>query len=491
MIPYSPIVLLLALAGAPAASQAPDSALVAAARARPDAIRDSLRLALAAAASDADPAPQLAAADRYAQSLAAAWNDSFPLRLVARFTAWSPGDRKIKAAADSLRRAGNDALGRDGFAAALRDWRESFRRCASLNDSAGMASSLGNIGAGFYQSNELDSAARYLTQSRTLAEGAGDWRTAGNAIGTLATIQADRGDFARAAELYARAANVRLRTGDSRGAAADRNNLGLVSEALGDLKRARRAFNEALASNRAAGRDEPAAANLINLGNLSSLEGDYPRAVARYREALALYRAHGNRVDAASVVRALGLLELQRGDYHKALDRFAEALAVFKETGPPADEIDVRRDIAATHAAMGNLQGALIQLGHAERLAARSDAGPRELALLALARADLAVEFNTFPEAERQYARAEKLFRDAGDAQGQAEAQSGLGLLLALRKDFPGALARVSLALRTQETLSDPRSIALTRILLGSIQSQMGDTAARACVALARRGRAP
>jgi CHAT domain-containing protein len=478
MIPYSPIVLLLALAGAPAPSQTPDSALVAAARAQPDAIRDSLRLALAAAASDADPAAPLAVAERYAQSLAAAWNDSFPARVVARFAAMSPADRKVKVSADSLRRAGNDALGRDGFAAALKDWRESLRRCTALRDSAGMAAALGNIGAGFYQSDEPDSASKYLKMSRDIAERAGDWRTAGNAIGTLATIQADHGDFARAAELYAHAADVRLRTGDSRGAAADRNNLGLVAEALGDLRRARRAFEEALAANRAAGRDEPAAANLINLGNLSSLEGDYPNAVARYREALALYRAHDNRVDAASVMRALGLLELQRGDYHKALDRFSEALSVFKETGPASDEIDVRRDIAATHAAMGNLQGALIQLGQAERLAARSDAEPRMLALLALARADLAVDFNTFPEAERQYTRAEKLFRDAGDARGQAEAQSGLGLLLALRKDYAGALARVSLALRTQETQGDPRSTALTRVLLGTIQSQAGDTAA-------------
>jgi CHAT domain-containing protein/tetratricopeptide (TPR) repeat protein len=485
------LLLLLGGAAAPHRAHDPalDSALVAAARANVDAIRDSLRRTLIKTAGDSQPAAGLAIARHLAEALAAAWNDSFPLRQVVRFEAWPIADRRIKASADSLRSAGNRALGRKGLAAALHEWRESYRRSAQIGDSAGMGAALGNIGAGFYQSDELDSADHYLTRARAIAEPIGDWRTVGNAVGTLAEIQADRGALAWAADLYMRAADFRSRTGDARGAAADRNNLGLIAGRLGDLGRARLAFDGAFASNRAAARDEPAAANLINLGNLSSLEGDYPQAVARYREALALYRAHGNRVDAASVLRALGLLALQRGNYHQALDRFTEALAVFRRTGPAADEIDVRREISLTHAAMGNLQGALIQLRRAEELAGRGHSGAdqaAELAQLALVHADLAVQFNIYADAERHYVRAEQLFREAGDSRGKADAESGLGLLLALRSDFPGALTRISLALRTQESIGDPRSAALTRLLLGAIQAQMDDTtAARTSIARA------
>ena len=159
------------------------------------------------------------------------------------------------------------------------------------------------------------------------------------------------------------------------------------------------------------------------------------------------------------------------------------------QTGPVADEIDVRREISRTHAAMGNLQGALIQLRRAEELAGRGHTGPdraAELAQLALAHADLAVQFNIYADAEQHYIRAEKLFREAGDSRGQADAESGLGLLLALRSDFHGALTRISLALRTQEAIGDPRSAALTRLQLGAIQAQMDDTtAARASIARA------
>jgi len=493
MIAAGALALLLSLGGAApphrVRNSTPDSALVAAARANVDAIRDSLRRTLIETAGDSQPAAGLAIARQLAEALAAAWNDSFPMRQVERFAAWPIADRRIKASADSLRAAGNRALGRNGLAAALRDWRESYRRCAQIGDSAGMGAAFGNMGAGYYQSSELDSADHYLTKSREIAEPIGDWRTVGNAVGTLAEIQTDRGALRRAADLYALAADIRTRTGDARGAAADRNNLGLIAGQLGDLNRARRAFDSAFASNRAAGRDEPAAANLINLGNLSSLEGDYPEADAHYREALALYRAHGNRVDAASVLRALGLLALQRGNYHQALDRFTEALAVFRQTGPVADEIDVRRDVSLTHAAMGNLQGALIQLQRAEALAGRGNPGHdqvAELAQLALAHADLAVQFNIYADAKQYYDHAEKLFREAGESRGQAEAESGLGLLLALRSDFHGALTRISLALRTQEAIGDPRSAALTRLLLGAIQAKVGDTtAARSSIASA------
>ena len=459
------------------AMTASDSALVVQAHDRPEDLRDALRRLFEVAAADTQPAEPLTAAERLARAYAVAWRDSFFVREVARFEAWPVGDRRAKVAADSLRRAGNAALGRAGIVAALRDWRESLRRCQLLRDSAGVGAALGNIGAGFYRSGELDSAVAYFARARAFAERVGDHRTEGNAVGALASVEADRGEPRHAAELYARAAEIRAVTGDDRGAAADRNNLGLVAQTLGDLDGARRAFGEALASNRRASRDEPAAVNLINLGNLASLEGDYPQATARYREALALDRASGNRVEAAAALHDLGLLDLQRGDYRAGLSILSQALAVYRETGPLVEVVAVRRDIAAAHAAMGNLQGALIQLGDAERLAASGRAGPDVLAPLALARADLAVEFNTFPEAERQFERAEQLSRRAGDGRGRADAERGLGLLLLVREDYPRAQARLALALRAEEVLGDPRAASQTRLLLGHVQAHRGDTA--------------
>ena len=456
----------------------PDSALVAESRMHPDSVRETLSHLFTSAASATRPTNDLHAAERLAQAYAIAWHDSFFVRQVRRFAAWSPAERHAKVVADSLRLAGNTALGRRGVAAAMRDWRASQRACARLRDSSGVAAALGNIGAGYYQSGDLDSAATYFERSRIIAGRIGDHRTEGNSIGALASVTMDRGDLRRAADLYARAAKIRVLTGDGRGAAADRNNLGLIAQTLGDLERARNEFTEALTSNRHAQRDEPAAANLINLGNLSSMEGDYPGAAMRYGEALSLYRAHDNRADAAAAQRDLGLLALQRGDYRVALTRLSGALIGFHETTSFAEETGVRVQIALTHAAMGNLQGALIQLGEAERRVPADSAAPGLLATLALAHADIAVQFNRFPEAERQYARADQLSRRANDRRAQADAERGLGLLLLLRHDYARGQAQLELVLRSQEIAGDPRSTAMTRLLVGYAETLRGDTAA-------------
>jgi CHAT domain-containing protein len=464
-----------------------DSALVVQAHDRPDDVREALRRLFIEAAADTQAIEPVAAAERLARAYAVAWRDSFLLRQVVRFESWSPAQRRLKVAADSLRLAGNDAFGRAGAAVALRDWRESLRRCEGLSDTAGMGAALGNIGAAFYRSDQLDSAAAYFARARVFAEQVGDRRTEGNAVGALASLHADRGEPRRAAELYARMAELRALSGDDRGAAADRNNVGLMAQAAGDLDGASRAYSDALASNRRAGRDEPAAENLINLGNLASLLGDYAAAAARYHEALELFRAHANRVGAATVLHDVGLLELQRGEYGAALTALTQALRLDQATGSRSEEIGVRRDIASTHAAMGNPQGALIQLDRAERLAGRGRAGAGLLAQLALARADLAVQFNTFQEAEDQYVRAVRYSRLAADGRSQADAERGLGLLMLLREDYPRAQSQLERALRTEGLGGDARSQALSRLLLGYVQARGGDTvAARASLSRAR-----
>lgn len=465
------------------ATGGPDSVLVDRARLRPDDARELLRRLLSSAASDTSEAVRaasLAAAERLTSAYALAWRDSFLLRQVARFRSLPPGERQAKVAADSVRRAGNQALGAAGIDAALRLWRESLRRFEVLADTAGIAAALGNVGAGFYLAQEYDSAEAYLARSRDLAERIGDHRTAGNAVGTLASVSKDRGDLRTASELYTHASEIRERTGDARGLAADQNNLGLVAQALGDLAGARRAFEAALAANRRAERAEPAATNLVNLGNVASLEGDYAEAAARYREALAIYREHGDRLDAASVLHNLGLLALRRGDYPAAVAALSEAAVIYRRTGARADEIAARRDLANARAGRGDLQGARVELQRAEARATAPGRGRggATLAGLAVARADLAVQFNRLAEAERQYARADRLAHGAGDAETRAAAQQGLGLVLLKRESYPRAQAALELALRAQDGSADRRPAALTRLLIGHALQERGDTAA-------------
>ena len=456
------------------AMQLPESALIVEARARPLVARDALTDALKQSVEGS--AESLATARRLAAAYAVAWADSFLVREVARFGGWPASRRTGKVWVDSVRRAGIAAYGRDGPRAAIRVWRSALSKAIAINDSAGIGAVLGNIGAGLWREGQLDSAERYLERARRMASVIGDLRVEANAIGALANVSADRGDLTLARERHAQALALRERIGDTRGVAADHNNLGLLAQEVGDLAEARHRFDAALALNRRDGRDDIAATNLVNLAGLASLTGDFRRAEALYRDALAAWREREMWAETAEALRGLGQLAIRRGNYPAARSALREALTLLDRTGPVTDAIAVQSELAAALGATGELQGALDELRRAQQRADSVRAPPDVRAAIALARADLAVQLNAFGQADALYVRAERLYRVAGDASGQAEAQQGRGALFLDRDDYARAQTLLETALRTQLGAGDQRSVALTRLSLGVVARRRGDT---------------
>jgi CHAT domain-containing protein len=448
-------------------------------RESPDAARAAVPRLLARV-TNADPdtaAAALAAAHRLANTMAVELRDSFPLSQVAQFEAWTPPERLHKLRVDSLRRAGNFAMGHSGFPAAANEWRHSLEEARRLGDTAGVAAALGNLGAGFYSVGELDSAAVYFTRAETLARQVGDGRTALNALGGLANVRRDRGDLRGAQQLYSRTLAMRERIGDVRGIVADRNNLGILAQNLGDLAGAQEAFKEALALSARHAFSDAAATNLVNLARLSTLRADYGEALAQYGRALTTYRSLGDRQGESLVQRGLGLLEVRRGDYRAARVHLTDALALYREVGPPASVVAVYADLAAASSAAGDLEAADEQLRRAAAWARRTRAEPSTAAALSLARGNLAVDLNSFAEAERWFRRAEELYGQAGDAAGQLEAQQGRGYLLMMDGQHARAATVLGPVVRDLQASGDRRGAALTRLDLAAAQAGAGHEA--------------
>ncbi|HYC30887.1 MAG TPA: CHAT domain-containing protein, partial [Gemmatimonadales bacterium] len=406
------------------------------------------------------------------------WRDSFLLRQVDGFAAWPPARRESRLVADSLRREGNAAYGRDGPAAASAIWSRGLAVAARAGDTAAMAALLGNLGASALARGRLDSAEATLERAAALALAAGDRRTEANAVTALAGVSQDRGDLAAAHEGYSRALALHERIGDARGAAADHNNLGLVAQAGEDLGAARRHFETALAMNRADGRDGPAATNLVNLAALASLAGEFARARAFYQEALGIWRTLDLEAEQASALHGLGQLEMRRGDYRAADTVLVEAREIYRRSGHVTEQVEVRRALASTRSATGDLQGALLALREAERLADSAGALPRARAGVALVHADVAAQLNDFAAAERLYRRAAGWYREARLPAAEAEAQQGLAALMLQRRDAPAAETLLRSALRAQEAAGYRRSAGRTMVELGKVAAQRGDTAA-------------
>jgi tetratricopeptide (TPR) repeat protein len=448
--------LLLAIhqaAGSPTRSSAAELPARTAATeelADPDSLRTRFQdlLTLAASSDPREVGPVLDTARGLATAIARTWGDSFPLETVGRFVSWSPAQRAGKLMADNLRRAGNEALSREGPEAALVLWRRSVAQATAAGDSAGIAAGLGNIGAGWYSASELDSAAAYLERSKSMALAIGDDRTVGNALGSLANVAKSRGRFREAQRLFTKASQIRARVGDPRGLAADLNNLGLVTEATGQLDSATSLYRRALALNRRHHRDGPAAANLVNLGNLASSRGDYAEAGELYQAALTIRRRRGERPEQATVLYDLGQLATRRGDYPAGVAHLRESLALYEATGLTDGAVAARTVLSNLYQVMGQVQEAVTELELARQSAESAGLSPQTRAEIALTSGDLAVTLNDPAAAERHYVAAAQLYGTLGDLEGESAAAQGLGVLL-LRRNQPGAArARFEQALR-------------------------------------------
>ena len=444
----------------------------------PDRARDSIRTWMTASVTTPTRTEALlASADRLGADYLKVWGDSFPLRDVRRFAGLPAEGRARRVRADSLRRSGNAALGRDGFAAAAKDWRASHALATELGDTAAMASALGNIGAGFYRESEFDSASRYFAQARKLARIAGDRRTELNALGGLASVSKDLGDFEAAAAQYREALFLRRQIGDYRGVAADADNLGLVAAATGDPAEARRRYLEALITAREHGFDEAAAIALLNLGALASREGDDRGAEKRYAEALALYRKLDNRADEALVLRNIGLLDAGRGDLPAAAAHYEEALAILEQTGPVETLAGTQVDLSQVFAAMGSLDRADRELSAAERSTREGGLSSATEGRLRLTRGDLALEFNRLGSARGFYDKALALLREAKDPTGEGAALAALGELSLIEENYPRAESLLTAATARQRAQGDDRSAALSQLLAARAARAAGDTA--------------
>jgi len=485
----------LGIAGAPQGGTVPivrpasDSSRLAWTAAWPDQVRDSIRRLLAGTSASVPGRADalLAEARTLALAYLVVWGDSFPLREVGRFAAWPQSSRLRRATADSLRLAGNRALGAVGLAAALADWRASLAIARELGDTGAMAAAVGNIGTGFYYAGEPDSAEAGYRTARRLAGIAGDRRTYLNATGGLASLAKDRGDLAAAASGYREAIALRRGIGDYRGVAADANNLGLVATALGDRAEARRRHTEALITARDHGLDEPAAAALLNLGTLEAERGRNAAARERYLEARAIYRQRGDAADEALALYNLGLLAASGGDYTGAVARYRAALPLVDQTGAPDEALALRRDIALLHASMGDLDQAMRELDRATEAAAEGEVSARSLGSLELLRGDLAMEFNQLGPATAAYSSALRSFRRATDPGGEAEALARLGSVRLVSEDYAGAARLLRDATERQRALGDPRATALSLVAQAEAERQAGDvTSAGRSLASAR-----
>ena len=199
-------------------------------------------------------------------------------------------------------------------------------------------------------------AERWLEEATTLAEAAGDQRTAARALNGLGVLAFDQGDWERAGARFAEGLALFRQVDNQRGIGIALNNLGDAAYYQGDLERAAAFYAEALALFRQEGNRQGIALGLGNLGNVARMRGEVAQAAALQREALALYQNLGDQRGCAGSLEALASTAGVAGQGERAA-RLLGAAAALRETigapQPPQEQTDVEQAVAAARVALG------------------------------------------------------------------------------------------------------------------------------------------
>jgi tetratricopeptide (TPR) repeat protein/tRNA A-37 threonylcarbamoyl transferase component Bud32 len=202
------------------------------------------------------------------------------------------------------------------------------------------------VGVELARSDEgIDWSRRALALERRLALGDDDVRTAN--LATIAgNVYFDRGDHARALELYEQGLSIHERVlgPDHPGTALSVTSVGGVHYAKGDYARAIEFFERALAIWEAAfGPDHPdIAVALNNLGVVYHEFGEDRRALELHERAFALRERSlpADHPDLAIALANLGNMYAQAGDHERALELLERSLAIREKVLGP-DHPDV------------------------------------------------------------------------------------------------------------------------------------------------------
>jgi predicted ATPase/DNA-binding CsgD family transcriptional regulator len=168
---------------------------------------------------------------------------------------------------------------------------------------------------------------------RALATGAGDGALRAAALGRLASMESDQGDFDAARSAFEECLTLAEQLGERRTAAAARRGLGIIASNQSDFGGATEHFAAALAGFRAVD-DRPGIARCLNdLGLVASRRGDQDTAIAWQTEALPIARALGDEWHVCIVLGNLGSSYHERGDYARGEALFDEALTLARRLG--------------------------------------------------------------------------------------------------------------------------------------------------------------
>lgn len=281
--------------------------------------------------------------------------------------------------ADPLRRAralrvrGLVLGGRGRIGAARRDLELAVSLAAGDPSEQGRA--LLDLSWTHLRERDLDRVEALCEEALALARDAEDRQLEGMVLGALGAPPKERGDDAKAAELYGQALSIHRETGNRWYEGLAHTRLAILHLEHGDVDRAREHAEEALTVHREFGIRVAEALMLQCLGGTSHVEGQLEEARDCYAESALIAGAIGDPRLQGTGLGYRGVAELELGDLESARENLEEAYRATVEVGEHRHGALFRAYAGAIEAIAGHPEDAAAQIERArERLAEHPDA---------------------------------------------------------------------------------------------------------------------
>ena len=250
----------------------------------------------------------------------------------------------------------------------------------------------------YVKEDDNDAALDCLELSRTVGALSNNTSEVAHAVGDLASLIQQAGDFDRAEALHLEARSHALAAGETRLAGVAAKSLGVIAATRGDHEKALRYHRTSLAEFRTLGAPKEVLAALSDMGTLCTELERWDDAARAFDEAAQIADALGDipaRVD-LDICRAE--LEIARGDFRAARTACEVAMSLSAQTSDGVSRGEIERHLGRIARELGEFAAAEEHLGQAERIA--------------LNRADTLLEAETSWERAELH-RAQGRYRDA------------------------------------------------------------------------------
>ena len=204
-----------------------------------------------------------------------------------------------------------------------------------IGDRIGEGAVLGNLGIAYTKLGETRRAIQFYEQYLAIAREIGDCRGEGNALGNLGNAYVTLGETRRAIQFHEQALPTLREIGDRRGEGAVLGSLGLAYAALGETRRAIQFHEQYLTIAREIGDRRGEGIALCNLGLDYADLGETRRAIQFYEQNLAIAREIGDREGEGAALGNMSLALDQLGERAQAIRHAEQALTIYEQIEHP------------------------------------------------------------------------------------------------------------------------------------------------------------